>query len=360
MNSVKFGDKDSYKDWGLILKPKSRPLASPKTNYVTIEGKDGDLDLTTSLTGDVKYQNVNYTLEFTLQDKRENWETKIQEISTYLHGKKMNVIFSEDADWYCVGRMTLNELTSNKALGIIKIDCNFEPYKLKTEETIITEPIEAGKVITLPNSRKWVMPTIESCSNQLVDFSTGTCSSGTTKTFENDILTITGDGEVGYQNLSFDITDVVKKNAGKELFFAFESAEAESELNGTVVQLNIKNIDGTYNYYHIVTKSFSQTIYNIPEDVSKLEVVGLHIYSNNHQTAKANSVTFIKPMLQIGREEKEYQQYNHLVNFDFEGVSYSTNGTLKTPSIILKEGDSKITLTGGQGNIEISYREGKL
>lgn len=206
MKSVKFGEKDSFKDWGLILKPKNRPFPSPKTSYISIEGRDGDLDLSTSLTGDVKYQNIIHTLEFTLMDKREDWETKLQEISTYLHGKKMNVVFSDDPDWYYVGRMTIRDLANSKNIGVIPIECNFEPYKLKVEETIVSETIVANKVITLLNSRKWVMPKVEASSNVVFQFEDKQFStSGTLKTpdfmlkeGENKVTLISGSGTIKF------------------------------------------------------------------------------------------------------------------------------------------------------------------
>ena len=163
MNTIKFGDKDSYNDFGLILRQKERHFPSPKTNYVSIEGGDGDLDLTTSLTGDVKYENISYSLEFTLKDKREDWETTLLNLSTYLHGKKMNLTFSEDPNWYYVGRYTLNPLTSDKNVGLLSIDCILEPYRLKKTETIKT--ITGTGTLTLSNTRKWVMPKITSTSN---------------------------------------------------------------------------------------------------------------------------------------------------------------------------------------------------
>lgn len=160
MNSVNFGDKNSYTDLGLILMPKTRPFPTPKTNYVSIEGRDGDLDLTTSLTGDVKYENISYSLEFYLKDKRVDWETTLLELSTYLHGKKMNLSFSDDPDWYYVGRYTLNPVESDKNIGLVSIECNLEPYRLKATETIKT--ITGVGTLTLSNTRKWVMPTITS------------------------------------------------------------------------------------------------------------------------------------------------------------------------------------------------------
>ena len=168
MNTIKFGDKDSYIDFGLILRPKERPFPTPKTNYVSIEGGDGDLDLTTSLTGDVKYENISYSLEFTLKDKRVDWENTLLNLSTYLHGKKMPLTFSEDPDYYYVGRYTLNPLTSDKNVGLLSIDCILEPYRLKKEETIKT--ITGVGTLTLSNTRKWVMPTITSTSSMEFTF----------------------------------------------------------------------------------------------------------------------------------------------------------------------------------------------
>ena len=160
MNTIYFGNKNSYDDFGLILMPKERPFPSPKTNYVSIEGADGDLDLTTSLTGDVKYGNISYSLDFYLEDKRKDWEETLLKLSTYLHGKKMNLIFSEDPDWYYVGRFTLNPLTSDKNIGLLSIDCILEPYRLKKDETV--KSITGTGTLTLSNTRKWVMPKITS------------------------------------------------------------------------------------------------------------------------------------------------------------------------------------------------------
>lgn len=169
MYSVNFGDKNSYTDFGLILRPKTRPFPTPKTNYVSIEGKDGDLDLTTSLTDDIKYNNIDgYTLDFYLKDKRVDWEETLLKLSTYIHGKKMPLTFSEDPDYYYVGRYTLNDLESDKNIGYIAIDCNLEPYRIKKVETVKT--ITGTGTLTLTNTRKWVMPIITSTSSMEFTF----------------------------------------------------------------------------------------------------------------------------------------------------------------------------------------------
>ena len=151
-----------------MLKPKTRPFPTPKTNYVSIEGRDGDLDLTTSLTGDVKYKDISYSLEFYLKDKRADWETILLELTTYLHGKKMNLSFSEDPDYYYVGRYTLNELESEMNIGSITVDCVLEPYRYKKTETVKT--ITGTGTLILTNTRKWIMPVITSTGSMQFTF----------------------------------------------------------------------------------------------------------------------------------------------------------------------------------------------
>ena len=97
-----------------------------------------------------------------------NWEETLLKISTYLHGKKMNLTFSDDPDYYYVGRYTLNPLTSDKNVGLLSIDCILEPYRLKKTETI--KSITGVGTLTLSNMRKWVMPTITSSSNMEFTF----------------------------------------------------------------------------------------------------------------------------------------------------------------------------------------------
>ena len=106
MNGVTFGSKHSYRDWGLFLK--SRPVISPpnpKTVYIDIPGSDGVIDLTESLTGDVKFENRTLTCEFIVLDARNRWSNIYSEIMDFLQGQQMKVIFDEDPTFYYIGRL---------------------------------------------------------------------------------------------------------------------------------------------------------------------------------------------------------------------------------------------------------------
>lgn len=158
MNTVKFDNKDSYADFGLLLQPMERPKPSPKINMVSIEGRSGDLDLTEAL-GDVQYDNLDIELSFTLMNA-DNWDDTLSKITNYLHGRKRKIIFSDDADYYYEGRITVDGLSSDAVMKTLTVKCNCNPYKLKNTETVVTKEITGVTSFTLSNSRKSVMPEV--------------------------------------------------------------------------------------------------------------------------------------------------------------------------------------------------------
>lgn len=169
MNTINFGTKNSYDDFGLILRPKVRPKPTPKYEYVSIPARNGDLDLTEAF-GDVFYENLSFPLEFNVINPINTWDTKLSEITNYLHGRKLEVVFSDDANYYYVGRITVNELSSDRNVGILSLDCNFEPYKYKKEITVKEYEVSAGNTYTFTNERMKVIPTLTLSSAMTIEF----------------------------------------------------------------------------------------------------------------------------------------------------------------------------------------------
>ena len=169
MNTVRFGEKDSYADFGLILRPIERPKPSPKYNYVSIPAKNGDLDLTEAF-GDVFYDNLSYPLEFNVIDNMNTWHDKLRTITNYLHGKKMKVTFTDDPNYYYLGRVTVNELSSDRNIGILSLDCNFEPYKYKHTVTSKSYQVSQGSRCDFVNGRMKVIPAITLSSAMTIKF----------------------------------------------------------------------------------------------------------------------------------------------------------------------------------------------
>ena len=130
MNGVLFGNKHSFNDWGLLLK--ERPIISPpsvKTSYVDVIGANGSLDLTETMSDDVKYADREITCKFTVKDDRDKWHDICSNIQDYLHGQKMKIILDSDPTFYYEGRCRVDEWASSKVTSSIVIKAVVYPYK---------------------------------------------------------------------------------------------------------------------------------------------------------------------------------------------------------------------------------------
>lgn len=122
--------RHSWDDWNLV--PTSRPVINPpeaKNIYVDIPGADGQIDLTESLTGDVKYKNRIGSIEFHVQGKK-NWCDLFSDIMDFLQGQQFKLILDDDPCYYYLGRFSVNQWKSEPMHSVITIDYNVEPYKL--------------------------------------------------------------------------------------------------------------------------------------------------------------------------------------------------------------------------------------
>lgn len=136
-HSIMFGIKDSWVDWHLI--PSSRPVfnpPTPKTKFIDIPGGDGQLDLTTSLTGDTVYQNRTGSLEFIVDNGHQEWFTLYSDIMDYLHGKLQRATLEDEPTFYYEGRFSVNKWKSDPHNSKIVIDYNVSPYKYEMHSSL--------------------------------------------------------------------------------------------------------------------------------------------------------------------------------------------------------------------------------
>lgn len=146
--------------------------------------------------------------------------------------------------------------------------------------------------------------------NQLADFSKGETNDGVTVTFKNDVLKVTGNGSLPYQNYGVDITEMFLSNPGKTLYFACKTLSSINDIDGRVVQLNIKKNDNTWTYIGLVDELCISQAYKIPDDVSSISSVKVCVYTTNAASPSANTITIVEPMLQFDTYEKDYEPYS--------------------------------------------------
>lgn len=135
-HSIIFGDKNTWADWYLI--PSSRPVFNPpepKTKFIDIPGADGQLDLSTVLTGDIAYGPRTGSIEFIVDNgqlsdyRADTWYDLYSEIMAYLHGRYMKASLEDDQSYYYEGRFTVNQWKSDPQNSKVTIDYTLSPYK---------------------------------------------------------------------------------------------------------------------------------------------------------------------------------------------------------------------------------------
>lgn len=145
---------NTYYDWGLRVVEKDVGPAEPRTNYVTIDGASGTLDLTDALTGEVVYNDrtITATLE-TSEGTYQEREALIRTITTALHGRKVPIVEPDDPGHYYLGRVSIKTVTRHAAYITLTVEAVCEPWRYAVEETTRTvEATASGVGVVIRNN----------------------------------------------------------------------------------------------------------------------------------------------------------------------------------------------------------------
>lgn len=208
LKGITFGEYHSYEDFHLILN--SKEIASPavKVKKLEIEGADSDLDYTDYF-GGAKYENATHKFFFSTMVPQTSFLSLYSTIKNALHGKKMRIILDDDPSFYYMGRIHVSPLTTERNIGVLSMECDCEPYKYKLNKTVVTATVADSATVTLPNSRKKVVPEvlietdssirIEYQGSNVWDLGSGSYTLPELELVEGDnIVTITGTGTVTF------------------------------------------------------------------------------------------------------------------------------------------------------------------
>lgn len=177
MNGVKFGNKHSITDWDLLMTNRGIGDAEPIENYITIPGSNNELDLTEAF-GEVLYNPRILTPSFDMFQKPSDWLNLKDEITNYLHGKKMKIIYDTDPNYYYIGRCKVADFSNDFTVAHITIEAKCEPYKYKINPTIVTNTVSQGKTFTYINDRKTVVPKLTLSAAMTLEFKGNSYSLG--------------------------------------------------------------------------------------------------------------------------------------------------------------------------------------
>jgi phage-related protein len=160
MKGIRFGAFHSYDDLKLILSRKELGAPAVKSNKLDIPGADSSLDLTDYF-GEPKYEDVTHRLDFSTIVPQDQFITLYSRIKNAIHGRKMRIILDDDPLFFWVGRCHVSKFTNEKGIGTIEVECDCEPYKYKTEHTVISQVVSGTQEIILVNGRKRAVPEVQ-------------------------------------------------------------------------------------------------------------------------------------------------------------------------------------------------------
>lgn len=155
---------NTWYNWRLILTGKDTTPPAPKTNYVSLDGMSGTLDLSESLTGEIAYEDRTVSASFwTNNGTRKDRERLLRDIKRALHGKKVKIIEPDDLDHYFLGRVKIKSEKNILPYMEFAIECTCDPWRYAindTERRVEVNSEIVTDVIFHNNGEKTVCPVI--------------------------------------------------------------------------------------------------------------------------------------------------------------------------------------------------------
>ena len=164
MRQIIFDDIRSWNDLGLFLTDVQTAPPEPKRNTLSVDGMDGELDLTYGTTKRVRFGNKSTTLTFTMKDYMKGWDETFSKIRNRLHAKRMKVVVDEDSGFYQDAYVTVSSTKGSGNQGTVTVTLDAYPYDYRDDMTIYPDIslTTAGVTVTCANGEMDVIPTFTS------------------------------------------------------------------------------------------------------------------------------------------------------------------------------------------------------
>ena len=206
---------NTWYDWRLILTGKSVTPPEPKTNYVKIDGMDGTLDLSESLTGKITYEDRTVSASFwTSEGTRKERERLLRKIVNTLHGKKIKIIEPDDPEHYFMGRVKVKSQKNILPYMEFSIEAVCEPWRYAINESVRYVEVSGEKNIVINNNgAKTLCPDITVTGSVEITYeggktllTTGTYKILDLKLYQDiNILNVSGTGSVTFTYREADL-----------------------------------------------------------------------------------------------------------------------------------------------------------
>jgi hypothetical protein len=276
---------------------------------------------------------------------------KATEIKNWMHGQRVKITFSEDAEYYFLARVSVADAHIEGGVGMLTMNVIAEPYKYKQEITRNTVWVENGTVHTFTVDRMTTRPkfiaegstTFDVCGKNVLKYpySDGNKThNGVTYTANADgTVTATGTATADSFYFFHTIDNPTKLSAGTYTFSGCPSG-------GGVDGYSIRGQNITSGAYFQADVGEGQTI------VLTEPLADIRLYITIGAGVTVDGLTFT-PMIEQGNSETDYAAYKALA------VSVSA-GTTEFTNVLFREGVNTLRGTGDGQFVTVEYQEGAL
>ena len=146
-------------DLDLVQEVKELDNPTPQTYTVEVPGRNGLLNLTDALTGNVCYKNRTLKFQY-LANGDNNTLMSIISLFNSFHGQAIRIIDDDTPDWYYEGIATV-KVKRDSVLAKITLELNADPFRQRLELT--NRGIELSTVtkeLVINNDGVVVIPTV--------------------------------------------------------------------------------------------------------------------------------------------------------------------------------------------------------
>lgn len=177
--------KDTFKihtgdDLGLVQEVKEIGNPTPQSYLVEVPGRNGLVNLTKGLTGNVMYSNRSLKFQYLASGTYEEVEETIDFFNS-LHGETFKVIDDDTPEYYYEGEATVT-VAHTGILVTITLELNANPFRERLDLTNTTTTLTtADKILVVNNYGVVVQPTfiVDNTAKIVYKGNTYTLSAGT-------------------------------------------------------------------------------------------------------------------------------------------------------------------------------------
>ena len=158
MRGIYINGKHTGNDMNLVMTEKDIGEPVAQTYKVDVPGRNGSLDLSEFLTGDIRYSNRPLNFKFIADGSREKILTAIDEMMMF-HGQQAEIISDDYLNYFYRGRISISH-KDNGCYAEFEMSVDAEPFRMARRKSIFSYTVETSKECLILNNGMSIVPTI--------------------------------------------------------------------------------------------------------------------------------------------------------------------------------------------------------